>query len=85
MGTVPRGASVCRGCGAEVEYGAPKWAYTVALVIGMIAGAQTYTSLPKDWFWIGIVVGIAVFIGASRVAGKLFVKRIIFHRHYRSK
>lgn len=84
-GHVSRGASVCRGCQAEIEYGPPKWAYGACLVIAAIAGIKCYTLLPASVNWIGAVVGIAVFFGAGHCANKLFIDRVNFQRIYKTR
>jgi len=45
---VPRGATVCRGCKAEVHYGAGQTSFWVTAILGIWIGSMT------NWFW-GIV------------------------------
>ncbi len=84
-GEVPRGATVCRGCAAEIEYGAPRWAYFVAFIIGVIAGAKVYGWLPASMHWIAWVAGTVAFFVASAGANKLFAGRVSFERIYKTR
>lgn len=84
-GDVPRGATVCRGCAAEIEYGAPKWAYFVALIVGVFVGAKVYGWLPESLHWMAWVVGGVAFLFAVVGVNKLFVNRVNFERIYRTR
>ncbi len=74
-GNVPYGAKVCRGCQAEIEYGAPRSLYSVLLI------ASTYLGLS----FLSWVVGIGVFIVSSILLEIIFKDRVAFNREYKTK
>jgi membrane protein implicated in regulation of membrane protease activity len=81
---VPRGALVCTGCKAEIEYGAPgRIMMVIALVAAVIAGFLLSQILPfLPWWSVGLA-GMIAFFGAAYLTGKYFGNRIVFYRHYR--
>lgn len=81
-GNVSFGAKVCRGCQAEVEYGAPRWALLIVLAFAAIFGLKTGLGIAE---WLGWVVGIAALFGGAFAANVLFKNRINFKRMYRTK
>lgn len=84
-GSVPRGAAVCRGCQAEIEYGAPPAAYVVVLVVSAIAGFQTSGVVPQSLSFLSWIIGIGVFVGGVELLSRIFVDRVIFKRIYKTK
>lgn len=75
---VPYGASVCRGCWAEIEYGMPNYAYGFCFFIPLFIGVNIGESTPV----LGWVVGIALFLIISYICEKIFKDRVIFKRDY---
>ena len=82
-GNVPHGAKVCRGCKAEIDYGAPGGLFLVLAVICVVVGYKTYAAVPDSLWYLGWVVGIASFMGGSALLEKIFSKRVKFKRDYR--
>ncbi|MCE2594425.1 hypothetical protein K6Y31_06320 [Motilimonas cestriensis] len=82
--SVPRGATVCSGCQAEVEYGSPQAMFIIILIIAAAAGIKV-----GIWFssasWLGWVVAVAVVIGGMVVSGRLFKDRVNFKRVYKTR
>lgn len=79
---VPHGAKVCRGCQAEIEYGAPPVAFLFVFIVSMFAG----------WFIgaashsiIGWIVFAGLLVGGIWGCVKLFADRINFKRIYRTR
>lgn len=81
-GTVSRGARVCRGCQAEIEYGTPPAYILFLLIFSVIIGVKTTSFLPEFMGWI---VGVGVFIGGFIGINKIFIDRVNFKRIYRTK
>lgn len=84
-GTVPRGATVCRGCQAEIEYGAPGAAFLVLLVVSVFVGIKTASVVPESLSFLGWLVGIAILIGGGVLLNNMFADRVNFKRIYRTK
>lgn len=84
-GNVPRGATVCRGCQAEIEYGVPPPAYLVVAIVSGIVGFKTSSIVPESLSFLGWVVGIGAFIGGSLLMSKFFGDRVNFKRIYKTK
>ncbi|BBP01657.1 hypothetical protein [Sulfuriferula nivalis] len=76
---VPHGATVCRGCQAEVEYGVPGGVLIFLLIVAIIAGIATRNMMLGGW-----ILFIIILIGGGITFNKLFSNRISFKRHYRS-
>jgi hypothetical protein len=83
-GNVPHGAKVCRGCQAEIEYGAPPFAFLVLLVISIILGVKTSGAVSDSLSFLGWVVGIGAFISGGMLLKKQFEDRVNFKRIYRT-
>jgi uncharacterized protein YdhG (YjbR/CyaY superfamily) len=79
-GDIPKGARVCRGCQAEVQYGAPWWANIGALLVGAVTWANMMSWSPT----MALVSGIAVAVVLLFAAAKLFSNRINVKRLYRT-
>lgn len=79
FGGVPRGAVVCRGCKARVEYGIPTWA-SVALLLGSITFGTWAGSVLAGW--IGWVGGLALFFLARAGLNHMFRNRVVFRLRY---
>ncbi len=78
---VPNGATVCTGCQAEVEYGAPRFAVGVVAVASGLLGIQsaTWTSINL----VGWIVGLLALVAGGTLIAKLFAGRVVFRRYYR--
>lgn len=84
-GEVPRGATVCRGCHAEVEYGAPRWSYAVLILLAIVAGAAASSLATAGWKApAGWGSAIAVFAAGALQLQRCFARRVVFIR-YRSR
>lgn len=79
---VPLGAKVCRGCQAEVEYGAPPAALLISLFVAVVVGINVGTSTHS---FVGWAVFIALSIGSVYGCIKFFKDRVNFKRIYRTK
>ena len=84
-GSVPRGATVCRGCQAEIEYGAPPFANLIVLIASVASGITTSGAAPENLSFLSWVVGIGVFVGGAALLSKIFDSRVNFKRVYRTK
>lgn len=76
---VPDGASVCRGCQAELQYGPPPGLVGATIVIPILIGIFSDTG--NFGFFLGIAVA---------AAGAIFLKRkmkdrVVFRRRYRTR
>lgn len=92
-GTVPRGASVCRGCQAEIVYGEwPKYLNGMLLiacvVLAATAGQLVAKIVPASLSLIVWIVVIGTFFGSYFVAVRAihprFRDRVKFKRIYRT-
>ncbi|MDP1970592.1 MAG: hypothetical protein Q8K42_06610, partial [Methylobacter sp.] len=83
-GTVPRGASVCRGCQAEVEYGAPTFAILFVAIVSAVLGVKTSGAVPESLSFLSWVVGVGCFVAGSLLLRKIFKDRVNFKRIYRT-
>lgn len=79
MGYVPRGAVVCRGCKARIEYGSPDWASLLVLICSISFGIWSGTVLV---WWIGLVGGLVLFGLGSAGLERLFRNRVVFRLKY---
>jgi len=79
IGRVPRGAIVCRGCKARIEYGSPDWTSLLVLICSISFGVWTGTVLA---WWIGLVGGLVLFALGSAGLARLFRNRVIFRLRY---
>ena len=84
-GTVPRGATVCRGCQAEVKYGGPRIAYIAVAFVSLFLGFGTAAIVPIDLKFLGWIAGIGIFIIGCILCNQLFSERVRFVRIYRTK
>jgi hypothetical protein len=82
---VPRGASVCRGCHAELKYGPAQSLFGGALIVAVFVGIKLGSSLPASLSFVGWIIGIAIFGGLSMLITKHYKDRVIFKRIYRTK
>jgi len=99
MTAVPHGATVCRGCKAEVEYGVSQGMCTVLSVASALLGLVVVGALDSirerfstlDNFspttgialW-GIAV-IALYAGGRYLLRKWYKDRVVFNRIYRTR
>ena len=75
--SVPHGATVCRGCQAEVEYGPPQAAIIGVLLLAAFAGWFIGSSTHAIAGWITLVIlAVAGVIGCA----KIFKNRVNFKR-----
>ncbi|MEI9936918.1 MAG: hypothetical protein WDO69_06820 [Pseudomonadota bacterium] len=70
---VPRGALVCRGCGAEIKYGAPGWVIVPVLAIAYVLGRGS-----GSW----LVAGLAFLVSGAAFAW-LMRSKVAFVRSLR--
>ena len=84
-GSVPRGATVCRGCQAEVTYGGPRSAFLALAVASLFLGFQTAAIVPVGVKWFGWVIGLGALFGGSVWLNNLFKDRVRFRRIYRTR
>jgi uncharacterized membrane protein HdeD (DUF308 family) len=84
-GSVQHGATVCRGCQAEIEYGVPPVAYLVLAVACAFIGYKLSTILPNALSFLSWVVGVSAFAGGSFFFVKKFGDRVNFKRIYRTR
>ena len=85
LGSVPRGATVCRGCQAEIEYGASMFVLVMLLVFAIFMGVLTASMLPEALSFVGWIVGIgSLYVGGKRI-GEEYKDRVEFKRVYRTK
>src|SRR5690606_9304522 len=74
---VPRGAVVCRGCQAEIEYGTPRWALPLTFIVSVIMSIAA-GNLVGSWFaWLSFVAIAAAGLVFFR---KVFADRVNFAR-----
>lgn len=82
---VPRGATVCSGCQAEIEYGAPPIVFLISLVVSFAMGMETSRIVPESLSFLSWVVGVGIFVAGLVGAARIFRNRVIFKRIYRTK
>jgi hypothetical protein len=80
--TVPRGATVCTGCQAEVEYGTPGTMIVLLLIAGLFGGYVAGTKFGNST--VGWVAGIGVVLAGGLLFSKLFAGRTKFIREYKT-
>lgn len=83
-GTVPYGASVCRGCQAELHYGVTISEYFVVFLVCLILGEILGSFLPKSLVFIGSIAGIGGYIFLFIRLRKQSKTRVKFKRRYRT-
>lgn len=92
-GIVPRGASVCRGCQAEIVYGEwPKYLngmlFIVCIVLAATVGQIAAKIVPSNLYSIVWIVVIGIFSGSYfasfRAIHPRFRDRVKFKRIYRT-
>lgn len=82
---VPHGASVCRGCQAEVEYGAPgKW-YVWLFIACVFGGGMLSSKVPPSLREIAIGSWLVTFPAGAWLIFKSCKDRVIFKRSYRTR
>lgn len=84
-GDVPRGAKVCRGCQAEIEYGCPPALFLALIIFTAFLGFKASAVLPESLSFMGWIIGIGGFIAGSVLLNKVFEKRVNFKRIYNTK
>jgi hypothetical protein len=80
---VPRGARVCTGCQAEVDYGTPGAAIVALLVGALFLGYQAAQATDSQGF--GIALGIAIVAGGGWLFSRMFADRAEFKRVYKTR
>lgn len=78
---IPHGAKVCRGCQAEIEYGASGKAYISVIAVSVVLGVWLGTSFQAFLGWLAFGVSIA---GGIYLCAKAFADRVVFKRRYRT-
>jgi len=76
---VPHGASVCRGCQAEISYGGPRYLSIVIFIVAALSGAKVLEFTSPTVAFTAMVIIFAV--GAA-LTHKLFKNRVRFKRRY---
>jgi uncharacterized membrane protein HdeD (DUF308 family) len=84
-GNVPRGATVCRGCQAEIEYGVPGFAFLIVAIVSAYLGVKVADWLPESLVILAWIAGIACFVFGGVMLEKAFGDRVEFKRIYRTK
>lgn len=79
FGSVPRGAVVCRGCKARIEYGIPSWIALGLLIVSAMFGFWSGAALV---WWVGLIGAIVLFVLGSVVLQHAFRNRIVFRLRY---
>ena len=83
---VPNGAKVCRGCQAQIEYGAPKFAIALAIFLPFFI-AHNFGLWIHDYVGYGIIVAGIVLLPLGwlswKVTKRLYSNRTNFKRWYR--
>jgi hypothetical protein len=77
---VPRGASVCRGCQAEIEYGTPAAAIVAVAIASLFLAIKTVAFIPDSLSFLPWVVGIGSFIAGSIFCFRFYEDRVVFRR-----
>ncbi|BBH46896.1 hypothetical protein KU43P_33730 [Pseudomonas sp. KU43P] len=90
MNAVPWGASVCRGCQAEISYGTPRGVAVFFLIVCVVAGwwaakgVHTFITTNSTVLWIVFgAVFLATGYGARKVCKSYYHGRTNFRRYYR--
>lgn len=87
--TAIRGDKVCRGCQAEIQYGAPSYAilsvYVLAVIAALVAGNLISDAISSSLHtlagWMaGAAIFVAVFAGGNHLLEKKLRNRIAFKR-----
>jgi len=81
---VPRGATVCTGCQAEVKYGPANGLFGGALLVAAFVGFKAghlLSGVPYS----GWATGLVVFGGLSMLINKVYSDRVVFNRVYRTR
>lgn len=92
MNNVPWGASVCRGCHAEISYGTPQASIVVFIIVSVAAGwyaaklVHDHLSTNSTVLWVvfGIVFAL-VGVLSIKICKRLYTGRTWFRRVYRTK
>ncbi|MGY2400492.1 hypothetical protein [Pseudomonas sp. SDO5271_S396] len=92
MNDVPWGASVCRGCHAEIAYGTPGTITIFFIVVSVAAGwyaaklVHDHLSTNSTFLWIvfGVVL-VLVGILSIKICKRLYKGKTWFRRIYRTK
>lgn len=82
---VPRGATVCRGCHAELKYGPSNGPFAFAAIASLVVGAEIDKFLPSSLSVVGWFVGAACFIGIAGFIKNHYKDRVVFRRVYRTR
>ena len=85
FGGVPYGASVCRGCQAEVEYGTPTTFVIFSIFAAIILACAASIFLPSIIPYRGISTFVLTIVLAIIFARNVFKDRIAFLRPYRTR
>lgn len=84
-GNVQHGATVCRGCQAEIDYGTPGAAFLILAALSAFLGFKVYFALPNSLSFLAWGVGIGLFIAGRAALIRMFEKRVVFNRVYRTR
>ncbi|HGO6081595.1 TPA: hypothetical protein ACK3PA_006086 [Burkholderia cenocepacia] len=81
---VPNGARVCRGCQAELHYGAHPALYLIALAVGFYLMHKAGTTFPHLPNFVGIGIWVVTGGGLCALIAWATRNRVIFKRRYRT-
>ena len=99
MTAVPHGATVCRGCKAEIEYGVSQGMYTVLSVASALLGLVVVGALdsirerfstlgnssPTSGIALWGIAVIALYAGGRYLLRKRYKDHVVFNRIYRTR
>lgn len=80
---VPRGARVCKGCQAEIDYGTPSFIAMLSLIVSVVLGFIASGMIDGGNGYLGFGVGIVSMIAMFLCTEKIFSKRVKFKRVYK--
>ena len=82
---IVRGATVCRGCNAEVEYGLPLIIYVVVAISSAALEYKISRIASGELAFVAWCVGIGAFVTGAIILRKIFRHRVFFKRFPRHK
>jgi len=83
--SVPMGASVCRGCHAELKYGPSRTIVSGLIVLAIVVGTIVSSILPHSMSIAGWIVGIGTLGFLYTRVNRIYRDRVVFKRVYRTR
>jgi len=83
--SVPMGASVCRGCHAELKYGPSRAIVFGSVILAVVAGSIVGSILPHSMSIVGWIVGIGTLGFLHTRVRSIYKDRVVFKRIYRTR